>query len=317
MPLNSVLRIGTRGSRLALCQARWVAGELGRRCPDVDVDVTIVKTTGDRVQDKPLSELGVRGAFTKELDRALLDGRVDMAVHSLKDVPTQDVPGIVLVAVTKREDPRDAFVGRETGSIEELPEGAVVGTGSLRRRAQLLRMRPDLQVVPVRGNIDTRLSKLRDTNTLGGILLAMAGVIRLGIEDQTIRPLDVPGWLPAPGQGALAIAARCDDDALLAASGHLDDPAARIATTSERAMLAGLAGGCSVPIGAFGRIEDGSLALDGFVASPDGAVFVRDRVAGPPERPAELGKALADRLVAQGGGDILAALEMESERNHD
>lgn len=303
--MTGTIRIGTRGSKLALTQTQWVAARLAECCPGVNTEIVIVKTTGDQVQDVPLANMGVKGIFTKELDLALLEGRVDLAVHSLKDRPVGPTEGLVLAAIPEREDPSDAFVGRVHRSLAELPSGTVVGTGSLRRRAQLLALRPDLQTTELRGNVDTRLLKLRESEELGGIILACAGVKRLGLADVVTEVLDPAVWLPAPGQGALAIAARADDASACGVAKALDHPPTRAAVTAERVLLARLGGGCHVPIGAYARIEDGRLALRGFVATAEGKHVLRGDKEGPVEEAERIGDELGVLLLERGATEIL------------
>ena len=307
--MTETIRIGTRGSRLALWQANWVADRLRALRPGLDVDIQIIKTTGDTVQDRPLALIGVKGAFTKELDRALLGGEVDVLVHSLKDVPTEPAPGITLAAVPEREDARDVFVGKNVQRAVGLPRGAQVGTGSLRRRAQLQAMRPDLEITDLRGNIDTRIRKLFESKTLEGIILAAAGVMRLGLSEQVTEYFTCAAWLPAPGQGALGVTVRDGDSEAADVAAFLNDPAARAAVTAERALLARLEGGCHVPVGAYAQLVEGTLVLDGLVADPDGSRMVRATNRGTPEEAAALGTELADTLLSMGGDAILSALE--------
>ena len=305
--MSRVVRIGTRGSELALRQARWVAERLAESNPGLEPVIEIVKTTGDRVQDRPLDQLGGYGLFTRELDRALLDKRVDVAVHSLKDLPVQQANGLVIAAVPEREDPRDAFIGRDNRGLDQLASGDVVATGSLRRRALLTALRPDLEVTGLRGNIDTRLRKLQESEALAGIILAAAGLNRMGLSGLTTTFLDPPAWLPAPGQGALAIATRADDVVRETVSA-LDHAPARAAITAERALLEHLGGGCHVPVGAYGFIEGDELRLSGFVGHPDGHQIVRADGAGSPADPGALGRTVGERLLDQGGAAILASL---------
>ncbi len=307
--MSKAIRIGTRGSQLALWQANHVAGRLRALDSNLDVTIQIIKTTGDMVQDRPLALIGVKGAFTKELDKALLGGEVDVVVHSLKDIPTEPAVGIALAAVPEREDPRDVFVGKNVQRVVELPQGARVGTGSLRRRAQLQAMRPDVEITDIRGNIDTRLRKLLESKTLEGIILAAAGVTRLGLVERVTEHLACADWLPAPGQGALGITVRDGDREAAGVVALLNDPAARAAVTAERALLARLEGGCHVPVGAYAQLDGGTLALDGLVADPDGSRVVRATRQGAPEDAAAIGTALADELLSMGGDAILAALE--------
>ena len=304
--MSDTLRIGTRGSRLAMWQSRWVADRLAARFPAMRIDIVPITTTGDRVQDVPLAKIGDKGLFTKELDAALLDGRVDLVVHSLKDVPTVPVDGIVLASVPEREDPRDAFIGKAGTRLADLPRGACVATGSLRRRAQLKALRPDLDVTDLRGNIDTRLRKVKESEGLHGTILALAGVKRLGMEYEVTEALDAPGWLCAPGQGALGIATRADWAQSVAAA--IDHAPSRIAVTAERAVLARIEGGCHVPMGTFAYLDGNEMALDAFVANLDGTVMVRDHRSGPTERAEDLGTASGEYLLEHGGVAILERL---------
>lgn len=303
----AALTLGTRGSDLALWQARHVQQRL--EAAGHVVRLEIVTTTGDRILDTPLSRIGEKALFTKELDVALLEGRIDLAVHSLKDLPTRLPEGIVLAAVSAREAPWDAFVAHPSfvGGLGDLPEGATVATSSLRREAQLRAWRPDLRVVSVRGNVDTRLRKLEES-TWHGMVLAVAGLVRLGLAGR-IREVFAPArMLPAVGQGALGIvcaAARPDVAAALGAALH--DAATAAATTAERAFLRRLEGGCQVPIGAHACLEEGHLALDGLVAALDGHAVVRGQERGAPGEAEALGTALAERLLAEGAQPLLDA----------
>jgi len=247
--------------------------------------------------------------FTKELDHALLEGVVDLVVHSLKDLPTVSTEGIAIAAIPEREDARDAFIGKRGVRLAELPKGASVGTGSLRRRAQLLAIRPDLRPVEIRGNIDTRLRKLELSDQNSAIILAAAGLRRLGLDDVITEYLDFDQWLPAPGQGALAIACRPDDAPVSRIAASLDNADVHAAVTAERALLARIEGGCHVPVGAYARITRGTLMLDAIVAAIDGAQIVRRQLKGEPADAWQIGELLAVRLLAEGGADILASLE--------
>ncbi|HEX5725913.1 MAG TPA: hydroxymethylbilane synthase [Longimicrobiaceae bacterium] len=301
------LRIASRGSALALWQARAVEAALRAAAPGTEVEIRVVRTTGDRVTDVPLARIGDRGLFTKELDERLLAGEAELAVHSLKDVPTRLPDGLVVAAVTAREDPRDVLIlppGR-SGGLRDLPPGARVGTSSLRRRAQLLRLRPDLEIPDLRGNLDTRLAKL-DRGEYDAIVLAAAGVIRLGWVDRIAHFLDPEDWLPAVGQGALAIVARADDEETLARVRILHDPDTAACTTAERAFLRALEGGCQVPIGALATREGGELRLRGMVAALDGSRVLHGSERG--DDPEALGRALADRLLGEGAGEVLEAI---------
>lgn len=303
------LRLASRGSTLALWQAHHVRDLLTKLHAGLDVGIEVLRTTGDNITDVPLAMIGEKGLFTKEVDDAVLDGRADCAVHSFKDVPTRLPDGLVLGAVMQREDPRDAFLpapGRAP-SIEELPAGARIGTSSLRRRALLLAARPDLVVHDLRGNLDTRLQKLLGPH-YDGIILALAGLRRFGREDAVGSLLGPPHWLPATGQGALAILARAGDGATLDLLRPLDHADTRAATTAERTFLGRLEGGCQIPIGALGHVDGSALRLRGLVASLDGVTVVRGEVTGRTADAAGLGRALAEQLIADGAGEVLRAV---------
>lgn len=300
------LRIVTRGSALALWQAHHVRDALAR-AGHAPPELVIVRTTGDRIQDVPLSRIGDRGLFTKEVDEALHDGRADLAVHSAKDVPTTLAEGLDLVAYAEREDPSDALVARHAGSLEELPARSRVGTSSLRRRAQLAALRPDLQVVDLRGNVDTRLQRVHE-GAVDAAILARAGLVRLGRGDEVTDLLAAPAWLPAVGQGALALVMRTDDPARAAVASALDHAPTRSAVVAERALLRQLEGGCQVPIGALATVRGDRLHLDAGVFSLDGATALRASIDGPSSAAAELGEELAARLVSEGADAVLAAI---------
>ena len=292
------LVIASRGSQLALWQARWVERQLtaaGFACR-----IEIVKTTGDKITDVPLAKVGTKGLFTKEIEEALLDGRADLAVHSLKDLPTELPAGLVLAAVPEREDPRDAVVGRP---LADLPAGARVGTSSLRRAAQLRRLRPDLTVESVRGNLDTRLRKL-DAGQYDAILLAAAGLSRLGWGARIAEILPPEVMCPAVGQGALALETRAASPGFDACAA-LDHPATHAAVTAERALLAALGGGCQVPIGAHATVDGARLHLTAVVASPDGAESVRGECEGPLSEADSIGRRLGADLLTRGARRIL------------
>jgi hydroxymethylbilane synthase len=303
------LRLASRGSTLALWQAHHVQALLRNQHHGLDVDIEILHTTGDIITDVPLAMIGDKGLFTKEVDSAVLDGRADCAVHSFKDVPTKMTDGLVLAAVMQREDPRDAFLAApgRPAILNELPAGARIGTSSLRRRSILLHARPDLVVDDLRGNLDTRFRKLAEGH-YDGIILALAGVRRFGREEAVGQILEPPEWLPAAGQGALAIVARQDDAATLLRLEDLDHAPTRATTTAERAFLARLEGGCQIPIGALATIEDGTLALRGLVASIDGTVLIRGEIEGAPGDAVRLGEELARHLVGKGADRVLRAV---------
>lgn len=304
--------IGTRGSALALWQAYHVRDRL--QAAGCTVELEQIRTTGDRILDVPLAEIGDRGLFTKELDVALLEGRIHLAVHSLKDLPTVLPDGIVLAAVSEREAPWDAFVAHPTfeGRLVDLPRGARLGTSSLRRQAQLRAWRADLEVRPIRGNVDTRLARL-DAGDLDGVVLARAGLVRLGLEARIRETIPAEIMLPAVGQGALGIVCAEDDaDTRALLRSVLHDGATAAAVTAERALLRRLEGGCSVPIGAWGRLDTPArLVLEGCVASLDGRRLLRDRIEGSPVDAEHLGTRLAETLIAAGADAILSAIRQK------
>ncbi len=308
---SSSLTIGSRGSDLALWQARWVESEIGSVSPSCRVAIEVIRTTGDRILDSPLSAIGDRGLFTREIEEALLAGRIDCAVHSLKDLPTGLPEGLALGAVCRREDVRDVFIPHPENPLRTLLEqkqGAEIATGSLRRRSQLLARRPDFRIVDIRGNLNTRMSKLRDSSW-AGMILACAGVRRLGWDESIgeIVPLDI--LLPAVGQGAIALEVRAGDRKTLAILSGLDDPPTACAVQAERALLGTLEGGCQVPIGAYARIEkhgeQEELHLDALVASLDGRTVVRGKTHGFASGAAALGRSLGETLLAGGADRIL------------
>jgi len=310
---NGKIVIGTRGSALALWQARWVEAQIRQRSPSLAVEITVIKTTGDRILDSPLSTIGGKGIFTKEIENRILDGSVDLAVHSLKDVPTVLPEGLALSAVCEREDVRDVFVshpGKPHRSLDTLPAGAVIATGSLRRKSQILSRRPDLTIVDVRGNLNTRLEKLGESSW-DGMILARAGVVRLGWEGRISEVIPTDIILPAAGQGALALETREDDEAVMEYVTFLDHRETRFATTAERSLLRHLEGGCQIPLGVYGRIEQGTLVLEAAIGSLDGKKSVRGRAEGR-ERPELIGVRLASDLLDRGGRAILEEIRREN-----
>lgn len=308
---RTTLRMGSRGSPLALAQSREVAAALEAAHPGLRVDLTVIRTSGDRIQDVPLATVGGKGLFVKEIEESLLAGRIELAVHSMKDLPALLPPGLALGAITAREEGGDVLVAREARSLEDLPPGARVGTSSLRRQAQLLHCRPDLCMVPLRGNVDTRLRRLTE-GTLDAIVVAAAGLKRLGVKPAGAIPLPLEVSLPAPGQGALGLEIREADRATAAVVAVLEDGASRIAVTAERAFLRRLGGSCNVPIAAYGTVRGDLLTLTGLVASPDGKALVRDTLPGAAREAESLGTALAERLLAQGADRILRELAEET-----
>lgn len=297
--------LATRPSALARWQTNWVIQALQAAWPDLDCEEVVITTHGDRELSRPLPEIGGKGLFTEELESAILSGKVDAAVHSLKDLPVDNPPGLVVGAVPARAEVRDALVALPGTTLENLPAGAVVGTSSLRRQAQLRARRPDLQVTSLRGNVDTRIRKL-EQGQYRAILLAGAGLERLGLLEKVAQWLSLEVMLPAPGQGALAVQCRADHSALLQRLAALEDPATRATTTAERAFLTGLGGGCSLPVGAFARRIDDHLHLEGVVAAPDGSRQVR--LADQGKDPQTLGLRLAQAAVEAGAAELLAGI---------
>lgn len=308
------LVIGTRGSPLAIWQAEHVAARLGETCPGLSVRLERIRTTGDRILDVPLAQVGGKALFVKEIEEALLAGRVDLAVHSMKDVPTDLPAGLAIAAIPRREDPADVLISREGRRLADLPRGARVGTSSLRRQSQLLQHRPDLVVVGLRGNLDTRIRKL-DSEGLDAIVLAAAGVKRLGLDRLVTEALPPDVVLPAVGQGALGIEVRerqgrsegCDASVAEIVRA-LDDPVSHVAVRAERAMLRGLGGGCQVPIAALAAVDGTALLLRGLIASTDGATVIRGEARGATADPDVVGHALAVELLARGGRVILQGI---------
>ena len=298
------IRIATRGSQLALWQSNWVADQL--RKLDANVELIEITTSGDVQQTGPIAAVGLQGVFTKEVQAAVQAGKADVAVHSLKDLPTEQVAGLVLGAVPERENVADALVTNSAKTLAELPAGARVGTGSSRRQSQLKHLRPDLEVVGIRGNVDTRLRKI-DDGEYDAILLAAAGLRRLGWADRITELLQPPLMLPAVGQGALGIECREDDPTARKLLSHLDHHETHQATAAERSMLALLHGGCSVPVGGWGRIENGQLALNGLVASLDGTQILKATASGELDDAEQIGQQVAEQLLAQGAAEVIAA----------
>jgi hydroxymethylbilane synthase len=305
-----IFRIGTRGSQLALWQAHHIAALLRARGHEVEIE--IIHTSGDKITDVPLAQVGTKGGlgkgiFTKEIEEALAANRVDLAVHSLKDLPTELSPGFEIAAITEREDPRDAFCSRLYSSIEHLPENARVGTSSLRREAQLRAIRGDLDIHPLRGNVDTRLRKL-EQGEYDAIILAFAGLKRLGKTELIKQIIPAEIMCPAAGQGALGIEIRAGDASTRERLVFLDDEVARARTTCERALLNRLGGGCQVPIGALAELRDGKLHLDAIVADPDGSKLLRESRDGDFKHPEQLGNNVGEALLRHGGDEILEAV---------
>lgn len=304
--MSGSLVIGSRGSKLALWQAEQARERLRALNPQTDVRIEIIKTTGD-VKNEPLSVIGGKGVFTKELEDALLDGRIDIAVHSLKDLPTVLPEGLSIAAICEREDARDALVLRDrarNGSLVHLPSGAVVGTSSQRRLAQLKALRGDVVVTDLRGNVDTRIRKL-DEGQYDAVILASAGLVRLGLEGRISARIPVAEMLPAVGQGAIAIETRSDNEFAFESASRLDHRETRLACLAERAFLRALGGGCQLPIAAHAILERDVLKLDGLVAKPDGSEIIRGSLSGQLDDAESLGTTLAETLMARGARALL------------
>lgn len=304
------LIVGTRGSELALWQAEWVKVVLEQNFPRLSVGVKLIKTTGDRILDSPLSQIGDKGLFTREIEHALLDRSIDLAVHSLKDLPTRLPDGLAIGAVTQREDARDVFIRHPRStftSINDVPPNGIIATGSLRRKSQLLHWRPDLRIMDIRGNLKTRIEKL-ERSDWDGMILAYAGVRRLGWQERVTEILEFDRMLPAVGQGALGLEVRSDDKWMTNYLAPLVSEATTIATRCERSLLREMEGGCQIPIGAYGRIEHNVLHLDALVSSIDGKRLVRGKIHGSPSEAESLGQSLAKILLESGGRNILEGI---------
>jgi hydroxymethylbilane synthase len=299
------LRIGTRGSKLAVTQSEWVKKQITNQYPDLQVELVRIKTKGDRILDSPLSQIGGKGLFVKEIEEALLRKEVDLAVHSIKDVPADLPEGLRIMVYPKREDPRDAFISLNYKRLSDLPQGASLGTGSLRRSAQLLALRPDLRIIAMRGNVDTRLAKL-ETGDLHAIILASAGLNRLGLSNRIGSMLSTDELLPAIGQGALGLEMREDDEEQFALLHFLNDPITELTVRAERSFLKKLEGGCQVPIAGYARLNNDNLHLQGMVAELDGTKIIKDEISSTKEQPEEIGVMLAEKLLRAGADKILA-----------
>ena len=298
------IRIATRGSKLALWQAEHIKTLLLETYPHLDVSLEVIKTKGDKIQDVPLAQVGGKGLFVKEIEEALLDGRADIAVHSMKDVPTELPEDLVLGIIPQREACEDCFVSHTYPSLDTLPEGARVGTSSLRRQAQLLRLRPDLTIVSLRGNLDTRLRKL-EQGDFDAILVAMAGLNRLGLTAPYVEKMSPERFVPAVAQGALGIEFHCDRKDIATLLAFMDDPHSRICVTAERGFLCALDGGCQVPIACHAEIENNEVVLTGLVADVTGERVVSGKRKGPIGEAAKIGKELALKILEDGGRKIL------------
>ncbi len=305
--MSRILRIGTRGSKLALAQTRAVMGALGKANPDMGFEVVVINTQGDRsgAAGTPFGA-GV-GVFVREIERALVEGEIDVAVHSLKDVPTDLAPGTVIAAVPERADPGDVLISREGLVLDRLAPGSRVGTSSARRRAQFLRARPDLEAAPIRGNVDTRLRKLAEgENGLSAIVLAAAGLARLGLGDRATEHLPVERFVPSAGQGAIAVQARADDAEAGRIVGRTNHDESRAASEAERSFIAALGAGCRTPVGAYATVDNGGLRLTGAVYSADGTSEIRGDESGPAAEARSIGALLAERLGREGACELVA-----------
>jgi hydroxymethylbilane synthase len=304
MKQSEAIRLGTRGSPLAWQQAQWVRDRLEQRHPELKVELVIIKTKGDKILDVPLAQVGGKGLFVKEIEEALLTKRVDLAVHSMKDMPGDLPEGLRIGAVPVREDPRDVFLSPQKITLDQVPVSAKIGTGSLRRKAQLLGYRPDLEIIPLRGNLDTRIRKM-ETLGLAGIVLAAAGLHRLGWHHLISHYLEPEVCLPAVGQGALAIEVRADDHRLQEWIAFLHHEESALCTRAERAFLQRLEGGCQVPLAGQARVQGERLLLTGLIADLEGKIIFKDQREGPIQDPEGLGTALADHLLGLGGRAVL------------
>jgi len=302
-----IFKIGTRGSKLALAQSEWVKEKIEERHTDVRVELVSIKTTGDKILDSPLSKIGGKGLFVKEIEEALLNKHIHMAVHSMKDVPAELPDKLMLCAFPEREDPRDAFISLKDKSIETLPRGSRVGTSSLRRGAQLLSTRSDLDLIALRGNVDTRLRKL-ESGDVRAIILAAAGLRRLGLADRITNVIPSEQVLPAIGQGALGLEVRRDDHDTISLLDFLNHKPTEITVRAERAFLKELEGGCQVPIAAFALLNSNKVHLRGMVAEIDGSRIIRDEISGNMHQAEEMGINLAKRLLDAGAGEILSRI---------
>jgi len=301
------INVGTRGSSLALAQTNSVVEKIQKTASEIVAEITVIKTSGDIMQDVSLAQIGGQGVFVKEIEEALLSGGIDLAVHSMKDVPGETPEDLMFAAILPREDMRDVLVSRGNVKMEFMPRGARIGTGSLRRGAQIKAMLPDLEIVPLRGNIDTRLKKI-ETENLTGIILAAAGMKRLGYVQKITQFLPIELMLPAVGQGALGLQIRKTDTELLKVLAKLNHEQTATEISAERSYLRALGGGCRLPIAAYGLIEKQRLTLEGLLAAPNGSSVIRDKVWGEPGEAEELGRKLADMILEKGGRQLLNLL---------
>ena len=307
---KKVVKVGTRDSILAMWQTQFVVDELKKVTDQYEFEIISLKTKGDKILDVALAKIGDKGLFTKELEVGLLEGEIDFAVHSMKDMPTALPEGLQISSMLKRHNPADAFVSDKYNSFMELPEGAKVGTSSLRRRAQLLNVRPDLDIHDLRGNVQTRMRKMREEN-FDGIILAAAGLERLEMFDEIKEVLSYDICLPAVSQGVIGVETRENDEEIIALVQLVNDKQAEICVKAERALLRSLEGGCQIPIGAYAELNEDTVVLEGMVGSLDGKTIIRESITGTAEQCEELGQTLAGRLAEQGGKTILEQIRME------
>ncbi len=298
------IKVGTRGSKLALTQTNYVVEALKKAAPETEAEICVIKTSGDIMQDVSLAQIGGQGVFVKEIEEALLAGSIDLAVHSMKDVPGETPEGLTFAALMPREDARDVLVSRGNVKMEFMPKGAKIGTGSLRRAAQIKAMLPDINIFSLRGNIDTRLKKI-ETENLTGVILAAAGMKRMGYLEKITQYLPIELMLPAVGQGALGLQTRKGDTELAELCGKLNHPQTFAEVSAERSYLRALGGGCRLPIAAYGLLEGKRLTLEGLIAAPNGSEVIRDKVWGEIGAAEELGKRLADLILEKGGRRLL------------
>jgi len=309
--MRNAVKIGSRGSKLAMWQANWVKSALESKNPSLTIDIFIIKTKGDKILDTPLAKVGGKGLFVKEIEEALLNGEIDLAVHSMKDMPSEIPDGLCIGSVPKREDPGDALISKNGKPFNELETGARIGTSSLRRGAQLLHARPDIEIIPLRGNLDTRIRKL-ETENLDAVILAAAGIKRLDLDDKITEVLPKHVMLPAVGQGALCIEIRQNDPQIESMVNELDHRETRIAVLGERAMSNRLGGSCQIPIAGYGEIDGEVLTLQGLVSNLSGKKVIRDSIRGDVSNPEKIGAALAERLLSMGADEILDQLKSEA-----
>lgn len=305
-------KLGTRGSPLALWQAERVKHLLTRQCPDVNIELVIIETKGDKILDKPFIQVGGKGIFTKEIENALLDKSIDFAVHSFKDLPTAQPDGLSIVSIPERSAPFDCLIARQGDSLAALPENPVIATGSLRRRSQVLIARPDAKVVDIRGNVNTRLRKFEESDW-DALIMAQAGLLRMGWKEKCAGILAVEEMLPAPAQGALAIEARAEDEETRAILQTIHDETIALGVQAERGFLATMEGGCQVPMGAYAEVNEGKLKLHGFVSNLDGSDYFKDTIETGADSPFQTGLALAQKILEMGGQDIVNELKSDTQ----